>query len=500
MRGARSLAQRFASGITWNIVGKILMGVMGFFTSILIARALGKANLGIYASLLAIPAIMRLFASFGFETSLNIKLPILMTERKETHCVFLINRLLLGRLCISALFCLGLYFLLPLVERWLHLHEIRNYFPYLACYFFCTGLISFVSMIPRALLQIKAVSLLESLNQLGTLFLLCIFALIFGLTIGGVFTAHIISTGMVAFIFIILFRHLYVGSSSSFNMREVYEISVTAALSSLLVFGLGQQIDIVLMNYFKVEKGAIGFYYLAVSIVTMFSFLSIGIGSLSQSSFSEQYARRGNEGLVVTFPIIVKICVILSLPFGFFGIVFAQDLIHSFYGVEYLDAVILLQVYAFCWCIQIIIGSNVCSPLFYILHHKKTLLTFQLLIGCLNIILDLILIPLYGALGAVMATGASAVLIGLIMVIYLWKKIGINFPWLFEIKIIVICVLGVLSSYWIEGVDFIHLLAKGVVFLIVFLLMAKWLRPLEESDRLLIRSVNPFLGEMSQHF
>ncbi|UCH72355.1 MAG: polysaccharide biosynthesis protein [Thermoplasmatales archaeon] len=496
----RSLAQRFASGITWNIVGRILLGIMGLFISILIARSLGKENLGIYATLLTIPAIMRLFSSFGFETSLNIKLPMLMAKKQKEQSVFLVNRLLIGRIFISALFCLGLYFSLPILEKWMHINEMNIYFPYISCYFFCAVLLSFVSMIPRALIKIKEVSILESLNQFGNMILLLIFILVFGLTIKGVFVAYIISTVIVVFIFIFIFRHLYFGNFSSFGMGEVYEIGITASLASLLAFGLGQQIDILLLNYFKVAKTTVGFYYLAISIVAMFSFLSTGIGALSQSSFSEQYAKRGNEGLISTFPIIVKVCVLLSIPFGFFGIFFAQDIIYSLYGVEYAGTTILLQLYAACWCIQILVGSSFCNPLFYILRCKKSLLAFQFLIGGFNIVLDLVLIPTYGALGAIIATGVSAVLIGLTMFFYLWKRIGINLPWLFEVKIIVMCAAGLFCAYWVKGVGFHYLLTKGVVYLIVFILMAKLLKPLEEGDRLMIRNTSPFFNEISQHF
>ena len=495
-----SLAQRFARGIAWNIVGKVLLGIMGFLISILIARSLGKENLGIYATLLTIPAILRLFSTFGFETSLNIKLPMLMAKKQKEQCTFLVERLLIGRIFISALFCLGLYFTLPVLEKWLHLKEVKSYFPYIACYFFCAVLVSFVSMVPRALIRIREVSILESLGQLGNMLLLCVFALLFGLTIKAIFIAYIISTGTVILAFIFLFRHFYFGRTSSLKMNEVYEIGAAAAISSLLVFGLGQQIDILLMNYFKVEKEAIGFYYLAISIVAMFSFLSTGIGSLSQSSFAEQYAKKGDEGLIVTFPIILKVCIMLTLPLGFFGIVFARDIIYSLYGAEYAGAIILLQFYSICWCIQILIGSSFCSPLFYILRRKKTLLKFQFMIGGLNIILDLVLIPIYGALGAIVATGVSAVLIGVAQIIYLWRKVGIRLPWLFEIKIVVMCTSGIFCASWINGMGIYYLLAKGIVYLMVFILMAKWLKPLEESDRLIIRSINPFLSEVSQHF
>lgn len=496
----KNLAQRFASGVTWNIVGKVLLGVFGLLTSILIARSLGKENLGIYATLLTIPAIMRIFSTFGFETSLNIKLPMLMVKKQQEKCVFLIDRLLMGRLLISALFCVGLYFFLPLLKKWLNINELGNYFPYVACYFFCVVLVSFVSMVPRSLLKIKEVSVLEFINQSGNVILLFIFALAFSLTIEKVFIAYIISTGTVVLIFILLFRHFYFGSSSPLEMREVYEIGTTAAISSLLVFGLGQQIDILLMNYFNVEKEAIGFYYLAVSIVTMFSFLSTGIGALAQSTFSEKYTERGDEGLVDSFPIIVKVCVLLTIPFVFFGFFFAKDLICSFYGTDYGDTTVLLRVYAVSCCVQILVGASFCNPFFYILRRKKTLLEFQLMIGGLNIVLDLILIPLYGALGAIMATGASIVLIGMIKALYLWKKVGISLPWLFEIKIMVMCVAGLFCACWIKGTGLYYLMAKGVVYLLVLVLMAKLLKPLEKEDRLIINRINPFLREVSQHF
>jgi hypothetical protein len=64
----------------------------------------------------------------------------------------------------------------------------------------------------------------------------------------------------------------------------------------------------------------------------------------------------------------------------------------------------------------------------------------------------------------------------------------------------VMCTSGVLSAYWIEGIGFFYLLAKGFVFVMVFLLVAKWLKPLEENDQLMIKSVNPFFGKVAQYF
>ena len=70
-----SIFNRFIANISWNILGKTGVMIVSLGLSILIARYLGKERFGIYASLLVIPAIMRLLNSLGLETVVNKKVP-----------------------------------------------------------------------------------------------------------------------------------------------------------------------------------------------------------------------------------------------------------------------------------------------------------------------------------------------------------------------------------------------------------------------------------------
>ena len=75
------------------------MQVILFAVSILITRYLGKEQLGVYATLLVIPAFVRLVNQFGLETLINKKLPeINVQDPSGRQARFLVRRLLSVRL------------------------------------------------------------------------------------------------------------------------------------------------------------------------------------------------------------------------------------------------------------------------------------------------------------------------------------------------------------------------------------------------------------------
>ena len=141
--GKKGLAQRFTSGMSWNVVGKVLLCVMGFLISILIARSLGKENLGIYATLLTVPTVLRLFSSLGFETILNIKLPAFsVLQDGKAKMRFLIQNLIWIRLCIVGVILIALYFFFAPICELIKKPELSAYLLPISLYFVMLVIIS----------------------------------------------------------------------------------------------------------------------------------------------------------------------------------------------------------------------------------------------------------------------------------------------------------------------------------------------------------------------
>jgi len=264
---------------------------------------------------------------------------------------------------------------------------------------------------------------------------------------------------------------------------------------------LGRQIDILIMNYFGVSNSNIGYYYLSFSLAAMVSILLQGIGSLSQSVFSQKYTTEGQKGLKISWEMVTKVSIILSIPFYIFAIFFAKDILTIFYGKQYLEATNLFQVIAVFNSLDILIGSGFCMPVFYLINRKTEALKIFFFSGMLNLVLDIILIPKYGVIGAVYATGLSSILSGLLMLQLVIKIIKVQYPIVFSSKVIVISLLAILPTLVFNGDGILLILiSKAVIYFTCFALIAMVFKPLRYEERNFVKMVDDRLYAIVKYF
>jgi O-antigen/teichoic acid export membrane protein len=353
-------------------------------------------------------------------------------------------------------------------------------------------------MIPRAVLEQRTVTIVDFLNQVILLLILVVVELTVGLTVKGALIAFVFSNFLMSLLLMYLYRVYFFGSFTTIPMRENYEIGLASFLQAFLYFFLGQQIDVLLMKWFAIPSGEIGLYYLGVNLGLMMGFLSSGYGVIAQSVLSERYKVGGKEALSSSWKQVVKVNMLLNLPFVLFGIVLSKSIITIFYGAQFSEAVILFQIYAVCYLFHL--GASMGTPCFYLLRYKKYLIFINLIIGITNLILSLLFIPKWGARGAVIATGVSIACGGVVQIIFLRVKEYLDLPYVFITKLSLICViaLGVVCfSPAHEGI--VRLMVQGVFYLFFAVLLARIFRLLDREDKQLIKSLNPQIYWMAKY-
>lgn len=477
-----------------------MMALFGAIMSILIARKLGKTELGIYASILTIPVTLRLLTSLGFETILNVKLPILNTvEDSIKKMRFLIRKLMFYRVVIILATAVLLCFAMPLLQGLFEEVNLSRYLLLIVLYLGVLMIFSYVNMIFRALLRIKLVSIIEGINQFVNLLLLILFFAI-GLNITGVLSAFIISTLLVTFILLFIGKDYIFGRSTTVNIKDSYGIGVTALLGGLIAFALGMQADIIILNFFDIPSEKIGIYFLCFSLVSMLGLPVYGIGPLSQSIFSELYNKDGNAGVALSWSLITQVKVLLSLPIYIFAIFNSHIIIEVLYGNQFSEAALYFKIIAVFTCISILVGSTFCMPVFYLIRRKAVGLKIQFVGGIVNLILNLILIPIYGVLGVVVATGVSISLTGVIEMFFVRYYINAKLPLRFESKIVLAGIMAALPAVLINSNSLISLLLKIVVYMIGLTAMLFLLKPFSSMSKDLIKNVDDRLYAFIKHF
>lgn len=144
---------------------------------------------------------------------------------------------------------------------------------------------------------------------------------------------------------------------------------------------------------------------------------------------------------IVFFPLLVKrasnmnkfensilsfysVTIYLGLAFSVYIYIFAHFIILTVYGASYIDSVKVLQLYTF---ISIFVFISIVNGRWFVIKNLQKKVFYRTIIGMLiNIILNYLLIPIYGINGAIYATLFSYSL-GVVGSMFLFKDTRPNF-------------------------------------------------------------------------
>jgi O-antigen/teichoic acid export membrane protein len=499
---AMSLSSRFVSGFKWNLIGQILSVSIGLLLSAVIARGLGPDDYGLYASVVAIIAMIPFLVNLGFETIINVRLPVLMINAREAgtgNIVHFIRSLFFYRLIVSLCACVVLYFFASEIAGLIHQQNIAGYLRVASICVVFTCLISLLAMVFTAQLKIMLARILGATQQI--IILLFAFILLkLGLGIYGVIYAMIIGSILSFLIYIFFSRRYLFHKSEKFNLSGFYKIGLAAWAIGFVSFALGKQTDIILLNYFGVPSSQVGFYNIAFTFSLMLSFLGIGIGPISQAIFSESYEKSGTKGLADSWYIIAKIGILFWFPVFAFALLYVPSIITIIYGEAFSSASGPFRILAGLKMVYVLMNASFAMPVFYLISKKRIGLCLRISAGILNLILDIILIPKYGVLGAVYATGASMALIGILEIGVVIKSIQARLPLVFYSKIILVFGLALLPTLLIGGETIIPIILKGVIYGISSIMLMWLIKPMEERDKLFVKSASEPLYQLVRYF
>lgn len=497
------LSKRFLSAFGWNTIGRILSIFIGLLSSAVIARGLGPDDYGLFATTLATIGIITLLIAFGFKKILNVRLPSLIIDAREAgigKIVYLVRSLLFYRIVLSCCASIVLYLLAPWLAGLIHQPNITDYLRIGAIYVAMLGIVGIIQMVFTAQLKIMLSRALNIAQQMILLIFTFIFLWKFGLGIYGVLYAMIISILLSVIIHIFASRKYLFSKAKKWDISGYYKIGFTAWLLGFVSFALGRQTDIILLNYFEISQSQIGFYNLAFGFSLKISFLAIGIGPIFQAIFSETYKKGGVKGLANSWGTVAKIAFLLWLPVFAFVFLYVPSIITIIYGEVFSPASEIFRILVSLKMVYVLMNASFAMPVFYLINRKKIGLYLRIFAGILNLVLDIILIPKYGVIGAVFATGASIALIGVLEIGIVIRNIHARLPILFYFKVMVVFGLALLPTLLVDGETFFPIIFKGVIYSISSVILMWFLKPIEEQDKQFVKSASEPLYRIIRHF
>lgn len=495
-----TLFSRFLTNISWNVLGKILIQLVLFAVSIMLTRYLGKERLGLYASILVVPALARLFNSLGLETVLNKKLPELKVKDPNlTMGRYILRRLFGLRLTTSLAFCLLLYFFLPLYSGWVHVPELLEYRWTIIFYFMFVGLHSLLSTLLMTYLEYKTNAVIEVVGAVMNLaFLAAFIAMDYG--VAGVLWAYILSTAVAAILYVVTSRSYWRGEERAADWGDSQKLARVSWALGIFSFGLLNQTDVVMMNYFQVSAANLGLYHLAMGVGAMLGFILNGVGPMALSIFSETYSRESVAGLQKSWRQILSFTIFFLVPGYVFAFFHSDQLIQFIYGADFASAGPLLSLFVAFLFVQLIFGSGFAVSTLHVLGKSGKALQTTIEGSVLNLLLDLILIPVYGETGAVVATGSVLAYMAARQWYYLQKEMDTRPVFLFAGKVLLLCLAAaapgiVFGSLWQENI-----FAHFIIFVFIFVTILSWTKPLKREHLDLVSQMPGFVQRGLRYF
>ena len=202
-----------------------------------------------------------------------------------------------------------------------------------------------------------------------------------------------------------------------YNRKKVIRYSSPLVLSGLIATFMGYA-DTGLLGYYMTDF-EVGLYNAALPTAMLILLPHKAIGSLALSSLSE-LKEKDEESVQESLQTATKWVFSLVLPTFLILLLFSEQVLTIMWGGRYTAASLSLAILGCGYLIDAMVGkvgSYLASESYtkYILYNNIAALS-------LNLILNLLLIPIYGMIGAAIATASSTILTNLLMVIEAWRK------------------------------------------------------------------------------
>ena len=378
--------------VSWLLIGRIVHMLLSFLMSLLTARYLGPGNYGLINYATAYATFFTAFCTLGINAVIVKNFIDKPDEEGET-----IGTTLVLRLLSSLLSWVTISGLVSLVDR-------DEPITLIVVALYCSSLVFQIFDTFNYWFQSKLRSKYYAIATMISYTIASAYRfvlLVLGKSVQWFAIANSLDYCIVA-VLLFLFFKLNHGPKLSFSMKkakELLSVSYSYILSGMMIAIYGATDKLMLKQ--MLDETAVGYYSLAVSISTMWTFLlSSIIDSLKPSIM--RYNNENKTYYERTNRLLYAIVFYLSLLASIGITIIAPIFITILYGEEYLSAVAPLRIVVWYVAFSYL---GVARDSWVVCEEKQKYLKYLYLGSALvNVVLNFILIPIIGVCGASLAS------------------------------------------------------------------------------------------------
>ncbi|MBQ7797912.1 MAG: oligosaccharide flippase family protein [Clostridia bacterium] len=397
----------------FNLIYQILLVVIPLIVTPYISRVLLPEGVGKYSFALSIVTYFTLFASFGFENYAQREIAKNQEDKAAQSKIFweII-------ICRSITVCISLCIYLTLFlfyDRNLELMQILTINIISAAFdiaFFFQGNEEFDKLIARSVI-LKVIGLILIFSFVKQVSDLKIYTLINSIIV--IASALIFWPSLIGRLTKVSIKTL----NPLKHLRGSFKLFIPALATVLYTM-----LDKTLIGLITKSDVQNGYYEQAEKIVKLSMIVITCLGAAMIPRNSHEIAQGNHKQVKQNVYNSFNFVWLLGFPMMFGIILVAENLVPWFLGDKFTYSIWLLKLFA---PLVVIIGtSNILGIQYMIPYKKEKQYTISLIMGCIiNLILNLILIYFYEAIGATIATIIAECGVSVTMFLFLRKELSI---------------------------------------------------------------------------
>ena len=479
----------FRSSI-FNFLSQIIIFLSATILSIILARALGPGLMGEYSYYMWLISTLSILLTLGLPRTVMR----FVAQSKSTIQNQIISRTIIFQTKVASI-CL----LISLTWILLFGGDQKLALSIVALTLFASSLNLLITSILSGL---QKFNILFRINLLTAplLMIISVLILIYNNNLVNLLIANLLAITLSLIVCLYYLKEYLNLRVKSLSEKLYKEIKNPAVSISLIVF-----LDLILMersevfflkNYSTIEQ--VAFYSIAFGLVSRVMTLIPGaVSGVIMPKIALHHGKSEIQKIRQTYFSSTRYLILITLPIIFAGIALVSLLINILYGSKYSTTIPVIQILLISGGLSAVVAAA--AAVLYGTGSQTFILKLAAIAAVINIILDMIFIPTYGAVGAAIAN-AIAQVIGVVSgTYYLIRHKNMDFPWKVLIKVIIAASISALQVYFLKvffnaGNQVIFLVWLSSLFTLTYMLILYLLKTFTKQDYDLLKRITDKVG------
>jgi len=421
--------KKAVSGSFFIFAALILSNLIAYFTRAIMTRNLTIEEYGLFYAVLNFVILFLIFRDMGLNTSLAKFIPDLKIQKKfnklKTVMYSVISIQLFSSIILSLFFYLSAGFL---AEHYFKNPNAEFLLKFFIIYIFFS---IFFRFIKASMVGFKKFGLSSMMDIMRNFFVFFLVIILFRLGYG--IFAPVYSYILMIILVVLISLFFFFSSFNPFRYKILDFINISKETSvfglSMFLAAIGGQVigymDSIMLTYYT-DLSTVGIYNVILPTALIFLVFGMGIGTVMTPLISELYSKKDNKRINEGIRMLYKYSFAVALPLIAVAFSFPKFLLSFFFGGEYAQGTIPFMILLV--GVLFFLVGQINSSILVGLGKPKIVTKIMLVAALLNIVLNAVLIPIIGIVGAALATSASYILILIMSTLSIRKHINIDSP------------------------------------------------------------------------